>query len=266
MKYLVVLALAALSQIGGFPSGHPRASLHDAPPRLSDDHLARSTTSTPFGVGERLAYDVQLGPLPVGEGSMEVLSVETMRGRKAWHTRFQVHGAIPFYRVDDLLESWMDVESLSSMRFVQDFDENGKTRERHYEVYPERAVYQEKDSTERQSVSNPLDEGAFLYFLRTIPLEVGRTYEFPRYFKPDRNPVILKVLRRESVTVAVGTFNALVIQPIIKTRGMFSEQGEALIWLSDDPKRIIVQLKSQTTIGPLNLVLKSYRPPTSTNP
>jgi hypothetical protein len=47
---------------------------------------------------------------------------------------------------------------------------------------------------------------------------------------------------------------------------MFSEQGEALLWLSDDKNRIIVQLKSQTKLGPLNLVLKSYRPPTSPNP
>ena len=242
MKSLAVLVLAAL--------GH--AAVVDVP--------------VPFGVGERLAYDVELGPLPVGEGSMEVLGIESIRGRKAWHTRFQVHGGIPFYRVDDLLESWIDVEKVNSLRFVQDFDENGRTRERQYDLFPERAVYRERDSTERPSVSDPLDEGAFLYFLRTLALEVGRTYEFPRYFKPDRNPVILKVLRRERVSVPAGSFDAFVIQPVLKVKGLFSEQGDALIWLSDDKNRIIVQLKSQTKFGPLNLFLKSYRPPTGTNP
>ena len=43
---------------------------------------------------------------------------------------------------------------------------------------------------------------SFLYFLRTIPLDVGETYTFDRYFRPDRNPVTIKVLRTERIRVA----------------------------------------------------------------
>ncbi|HMN10287.1 MAG TPA: DUF3108 domain-containing protein [Gemmatimonadaceae bacterium] len=218
----------------------------------------------PFAVGERLTYEVRFGALRVGRGSMEVLDTVTLRGRPAWHTRFRVRGGIPFYRVDDILESWIDREAFNSLRFVQDFDEGGRTRERRYEIYPERAVFQEGDKPEEASVSNPLDDGSFLYFIRTIPLEVGRTYEFHRYFRPDRNPVIVRVLGRERITVPAGTFDALVIQPIIKSKGIFSENGQARIWLSDDTSRIMVQMKSRTRIGSLNLYLQSHRaPPTS---
>jgi hypothetical protein len=107
-----------------------------------------------------------------------------------------------------------------------------------------------------------MDEGAFLYFIRTIPLEVGKTYDFHRYFIPDRNPVRIRVLRKERVTVPAGTFNAIVIQPVIKTRGIFSEKGQAEVWLSDDPTRILLQVKSKLSFGSLNLYLKSYTPPT----
>jgi hypothetical protein len=91
---------------------------------------------------------------------------------------------------------------------------------------------------------------------------VGQTYDFNRYFVPDRNPVRIRVLRKERVTVPAGTFNAIVIQPVIKTRGIFSENGQAEVWLSDDPSRILLQLKSKLSFGSLNLYLKSYTPPT----
>lgn len=213
----------------------------------------------PFGVGERLVYDVKFGAIKVGQGSMEVLDTVSLRGRPAWHTRFRVRGGIPFYRVDDVLESWIDRFEFNSLRFVQDFEEGGKNRERRYEIFPERSAFQENDKAEETSVDRPLDDGSFLYFIRTIPLEVGQTYEFRRYFRPDRNPVVVKVLGRERITVPAGTFQTLVLQPIIKSKGIFSENGQARIWLSDDSTRIMVQMKSRTKIGSLNLYLKSHR-------
>ncbi|HEU4879039.1 MAG TPA: DUF3108 domain-containing protein, partial [Gemmatimonadaceae bacterium] len=60
-----------------------------------------------------------------------------------------------------------------------------------------------------------------------------------------------------------GTFNAIVVQPIIKTKGIFSEKGQAEVWLSDDSARMLLQVKSKLSFGSLNLFLKSYTPPTS---
>ncbi|HEX4932990.1 MAG TPA: DUF3108 domain-containing protein [Gemmatimonadaceae bacterium] len=240
-------AVAAQSASGGAAGQGPPASTGPA--------------NVPFGVGERLVYEVKFGAIRVGTGSMEVLDTVTLRGRPAWHTRFRVRGGVPFYRVDDVLESWIDRAEFNSLRFVQDFDEGGRERERRYEIYPERAMFQENDKPEETSVSNPLDDGSFLYFVRTIPLEVGKTYEFHRYFRPDRNPVIVKVVARERITVPAGTYETLVIQPIIKSKGIFSENGRARIWLSDDADRIMVQMKSRTKIGSLNLYLQSHRPP-----
>jgi hypothetical protein len=64
------------------------------------------------------------------------------------------------------------------------------------------------------------------------------------------------------VTVPAGTFNAIVVQPIIKTKGIFSEKGQAEVWLSDDSVRMLLQVKSKLSFGSLNLFLKSYTPAT----
>ena len=217
----------------------------------------------PFGPGERMEYDVKFGALRVGNAHMEVVALDNVRGRPAWHTAFWVQGGNFLYRVNDVYESWMDAETLSSLRFVQELEEGGKDTERKFEIYPERSVFiqtSKKPAKEEPSVSQPLDDGSFLYFIRTIPLVVGQTYDFNRYFRPDRNPVRIRVLRKERVTVPAGTFDAIVVQPVIKTKGIFSENGHAEIWLTDDDRHIMLQLKSKLSFGSLNLYLKSYFP------
>ena len=220
---------------------------------------ATTPAVVPFASGEHLDYDVKFGFLHVGSGSMEVAGVDSVRGRAAWHTVFQVHGGTLFYKVNDRLESWIDVNNLVSLRHWQELSEGRRDRERKFEIMPERGVVLEEGKPEAPTVPDPLDDGAFLYFVRTIPLEVGKTYEFDRYFRPDRNPVTIRVLRREHISVPAGEFDAIVLQPIIKTKGIFSEGGHAEIWLSDDSNRIMLQMKSKLPFGSLNLYLTSYR-------
>jgi len=223
---------------------------------------APSGANHPFGVGEKLTFDVRFGPLKVGTSTMEVREISHIRGRAAYKTYFRVQGGTFFYKVDDVLQSWIDTETLSSLRFVQSLEEGSRQRERHFEIYPARSVYVEvtKSPQEHPSVSNPLDDASFLYFIRTIPLEVGQSYEFNRYFRPDRNPVKVRVMRRERIVVPAGTFNAIVVRPTIKAKGIFAENGEAELWLSDDERRMVLQLKTKVSFGTLNLFLRSYTP------
>jgi hypothetical protein len=233
---------------------------------------ARDTVTSPrprrwsFGVGERLDYDVRFGGVRVGAGYIEVDGFQEVRGRDVYHTVFRVHGGTLFFKVDDRFDSWIDASIFASVRFKQDQNEGGRDRERLYEIFPDRAIYTDETGKEFPSVSEPLDEGSFLYFVRSVPLEVGREYEFNRYFKPDRNPVRIKVLRRERVKVPAGTFDAVVLQPVIKTRGLFSEDGHAEVWISDDPRRLLLQMRTRFAGFRLSLHLTGYRPPPGAQP
>ncbi len=220
--------------------------------------------SVPYAVGERMEYTVYFGKLKVGNGFMEVADVQDVRGRDTWHTTFELHGGVRFlYRVDDTFESWIDRRTGNSLRFRKDQNEGRRDVERIYNFFPERGIFIEDGDTAEVSVHEPLDDAAFLYFIRTIPLAVGETYSFNRYFKPDRNPVTIRVLRKERISVPAGEFDAIVIQPIIKTPGIFSENGRAEVWLSDDRNRIMLQMKSGLSFGSINLFLTSYRPATA---
>lgn len=215
----------------------------------------------PFAPGEKLTFDVKFGPLRVGSAVLEVRGIEQVRGTSAWHTRFTVRGSALGVKVNDLYESWFDVTTLSSLRHLQDVDEGPYERKRTFEIFPDRRVYVEqvegKEPREAASVALPLDDGSFIYFIRAMPeLEVGKTYTFENYFRPDRNPVRITVLRRERIEVPAGKFDAIVLRPSIKTKGIFSEGGNAELWLAADSTRTLLQLKSKLAFGSLNLYLR----------
>jgi hypothetical protein len=222
-----------------------------------------SQMSVPFSVGEEAQYDVKFGALKVGSASTRVDGVENVRGISAWHTVFRLKGGTFFYHVDDVFESWIDRNTFSSLRFYQTQQEGSSDRQKRYEIYPDRGMYTEMDKKpprDHAGVKDPLDDGSFLFFVRTLPLEVGHTYESNRYFRPDRNPIRVRVLRKETIEVPAGKFDCVVLQPVIKTQGIFSENGNAEVWLSDDSRHVLVQLKSKLSFGSINLYLRSYKP------
>jgi hypothetical protein len=219
-----------------------------------------STKPMPFGVGERMEYVAKIGFQHVGRGSMETVGIEDIRGKQAVHTRFQLKGRALFYSANYLLESWVDQATFTSLRFTQDNDDDASEKDKVYEIFPDRQMYQVNSGPELPSVADPLDEGALLYFVRTMDLEVGKTYTLNRYFRPDRNPVIVKVIKHETVTLPAGKYNTIVIQPIIKSKGIFSEKGQALIWLSDDKDRVMVQMRVRLSVATINLQLTKHIP------
>ena len=191
---------------------------------------------------------------------MLLAGTDTVRGHTAWRAIFTISGGTFFYHVRDSTVSWFDTATLFSLRFFQHIREGRYHADRDYAIYPERSSYARLDKPEVPSVHEPLDDASFLYFLRSIPLEVGRTYTFNRYFQPEGNPIIIHVLRRERVTVPAGTFNAIVVQPQITTPGIFSQKGHAEVWLADDSTHTMLQLKSGLSFGSLNLYLTAYSP------
>ncbi len=238
--------------------------------RMPDSLATTEPPDVPFGPGEDLYYQVKLGIFSVGEANLRVLPEDTVRGRRTYPVELAINGSAFFGRakVRDLFQSWMDVYTLSSLRFRKDQHELSYKSKKWYEIYPERQEWDRAEPDIDESgptISElPLDEIAFLFFIRTLDLEVGKEYTFDHYFKEDGNPVVLRVLRREVKEVPAGTFRTIVVQPIIQTDGLFSEGGEAEVYLTDDDEKHIVHLRSSIPVmGSLTLNLRQIADPSS---
>ncbi len=199
-----------------------------------------------FRVGEKLLYEVRWGFVALGTAEMQVVGIDTIRGEAAAHVQIRIRGSNYLYRMDNRMDSWIALRDTTSRRFTQDNNENGKQRHAWYDIFPDSGYYREKgvDSL-RPTVKQPLDDASFFYYLRTLVLEPGKRYDIARYFRPDRNPVTIDTISIDTLDVPAGKFPSLVFQPIIKGGGILKETSEARMWLSNDDRRIMVQLKSK---------------------
>ena len=226
-------------------------------PGTSGSHPA---PAVPFTVGERFSFGARYGIFSVGSAAMEVMGIDTVHGVETVHIRFRITGGALWYHLDQTIESWVGRYDFRSRRYSSIQDERGHHRENRYEIYPDSGFYREvgRDTT-FATVVEPLDDAAFLYWIRTVPLQVGKKCEYARYFRPDRNPVILEVLGRERVSVAGKKWQAIVVRPKIpRGRGIFAEKSETRIWLSDDAQRVVLAIQSNFSFGQVTLKLKDY--------
>lgn len=216
-----------------------------------------------FSVGERAEYDVRYGFIRAGTSALSVVGIDTVRGRDAYHFRLTLAAGVNLllykYSARDTMQSWVDTATFQSLRFTQDQFDGGRVRKKRYEIFPERRSFSDGEDDEQPSVADPLDDISFLYYVRRQNLSVGTTTEIPRHFKPASNPVILKVLRKDTIQAAGRTWNTIVVRPLIKTSTMFSN-GEGQVWLSDDSAHVIVQINAKLSVGSITMTLKSYQP------
>jgi hypothetical protein len=232
-------------------------------PGVARGQTRDSATAGPRAwVGEHLQYDARFGVLPLGGATLEVAGLDTLRGTQTLHIRFVVDGGNFLYQLHNVWDSWVAVDDFTSRRFVQDHEEGGRKYRNVYDIYPDSGFYRQEgvDSTLPTSPL-PLDDAAFFYFVRTIPLVEGERYEFDRYFKPDRNPVVLEVIGRDTVDVPAGRFDCLVVRPLIKGGGIFREKADGRLWISNDDRRLVVQIKSRVYFGSLTFRLTKITEP-----
>jgi hypothetical protein len=220
--------------------------------------------AVPWGPGERAEYELVTGVFgSVGSGFLEVPGIETVRGHETYHIQLGVSGSVLFgaFKLEDRFQTWMDVNSLVARRFQKNQIEDEFVRNRTYEFYPENLTWHwvERDRSGFLPSKQPLDEVSMLYLVRTLPLRVGDSYTFNRYFKSEDNPVRIEVVRKERVKVPAGEFDTIVVRPIIKTDGIFGEESELEVYFTDDERRVLVLMKSKAPwVRSLTLKLTSY--------
>jgi hypothetical protein len=204
----------------------------------------------PFAVGETLRYDAKLGYFSVGTASVSVARMVKERGADAFEFTASGQGGPPGWRVAYDLTSHVGAAEFHSLRFHRRLMQGGKTEEHGYVIVPDSARYREEGVPgEWVAPAEPLDELAFLYFLRAAPLKVGKSYSLQRYFKTGYNPIQVRVTGREAVPMADGSSaNCLAVE--VTSRGQTMRA-----WFTDDQRRLPAQLELPLPFGSVTLSL-----------
>jgi hypothetical protein len=214
----------------------------------------------PFGVGERLKFEIKYGFISAGTATLGIPETVTERGYECYRIVSLAESNSffsAFFTVRDVAESYLDTRELVPRRFEKRLRE-GNFRahdivlfdhDRHVALYPKRGDRLVPISVGAQDILSSL------YYVRMMDLTVGRSTFIDNHADRKNYPLEIKVLRKERVKVPVGRFDCLVVEPVMRGAGLFSHQGRLTVWLTDDAARIPVLMKSKIMVGSITAVL-----------
>jgi hypothetical protein len=226
---------------------------------------AMATAPVPFAVGESFEYGAYYSPIAilgsVGNVSMTVSTIDTVRGVPSWHFTMTSNISAPFYKARSRLESWTSVKDFVGRRFIHFVNEQGKQyADEDIQIHADSGYYRNRSDTVVTGVPrDALDDLAFIYHIRTLDFKESGTYNMPRYFRPGHNAVQVTVLGHDTLDMPDGSRRRCwVVHLRMEDGGMFAESSHAKVWFSDDGVRIPVQIQSdvKTIGGHVSLKLK----------
>lgn len=109
--------------------------------------------------------------------------------------------------------------------------------------------------TKRMGVPNLFDLQTALLHVRSQPLAVGSTSRIAVFPAKDAYLVTATVARRERITIAAGSFNAIALNVQLSKIGRESKLvpyrkfKTATVWLSDDGDRLLLRAEAEVFVG-----------------
>lgn len=233
------------------------------PPPSPPPFTYRKIQNNAFGVGERLAFSVNFGFINAGDAVMSIPSYDTVGGRRCYRVEFSVNSLQSFawvYKVEDHYLTFIDAESIAPLKFEQHIREG--TYRRDFVAQFDQARHIAKTTEGEYPIPEYVhDIMSAFYFVRTIdftgyvPGEQTTLYNF---YKDKSYELVIRFLGRQELEVEAGTFNTVVVEPLVREGGLFKSEGRIVIWLSDDDRKIPVRVNTKVVIGSIDVELTSY--------
>lgn len=227
--------------------------------------VSRKVANSTWGVGERLTFSLDYSFYTAGTATMTVERKEQANGALCYriHTTAESNEFISkFYKVRDNIYSYIDVEGLFSRRFEKKLREGNYKSDRYVDFYHDRliALNTKKAYAVRVIPLYIQDILSALYIIRTFDLRVGKKETVEVYADGKVYPLIVEVHKIEEIKVPAGTFRCLLIEPILKSEGIFRQKGKLKIWMTDDKRKLPVKMTSKVVIGSFGVNLRDYVP------
>jgi hypothetical protein len=208
------------------------------------------STELPFTIGERLTYQVSVEKAgKVGKATMWIEGPITVRGTRTYLLRFDSRIKVAFVSGVSRSSSWFDPRRGSSLRYFK-HERNPLTHhDESVDMYPDEKRWTGAAGLTGTSPDNlPLDELSFMYFIRTLPLTPGAVHSFDRHFDVARNPIAVRMVRREIIPTPMGELRTFLVEMRVRDPRHYKGEGVIRIHLTDDACRIPARIQSQMPI------------------
>jgi hypothetical protein len=222
-----------------------------------------SVHASPYKEHEKFVYDLTWAGIKAGTASLE--SRNNGGKIKLISTAQSAKRVSVFYTVNDRAESVVSQDpNRSSLGLPASYrlrlreGKHRKDKEVIFDHEKNRAKYIDHLENEYKEIDVPplvFDPISSFFYLRTLKLVVGEPVYITLFDSKKVYNVEVQVLRREKVTIPQGTFDTIVVKPLMKSEGIFYRKGEIFIWLTDDARHIPVKMQTKIKIGSITASL-----------
>ncbi len=227
-----------------------------------------SLPAPPFGVGERLVFSINYGKINAGEGVLEVARMVEFQGMPCYRIESTASSNRFFsgiYKVRDKVISYIDEEGLFSRYFMKRLREGTYRKTVEMEFDHERGFAVYHDGREFEVPAGVHDVLSAFYYVRTLDLEVGRDVFLSAHSSRETYDMRVIVHSRQEVEIGLGRFDCFVIQPVMVGEGIFKHEGDLMIYLTADERRMPVLVKSKLPVGSVSVELTEFTPAPETS-
>lgn len=223
----------------------------------------RTIENKAFRVGEKLTFDVKYGFVTAGVAEFSIPKITKLAGRETYNVVFRVNSVPafdPFYKVRDRYETFIDVEGIFPWRFEQHIREGGYSRD--FSAFFDQRKGKAKTSEGQYDIPPYVNDIVSAFYLaRTFDysrMKVGDKILLENFYKDKVYPLEVVFHGKEKVTVAAGTFDCIILEPLAKEGGLFKSEGNMLLWITDDEIKMPVKVKTKVIIGSIDAELSAY--------
>ena len=238
------------------------------PSSLPQSKPAAVAPAAPFPSRETLTYSVEWRLIYAGDARL-TLEPKASTGQQAWESKLHIESGglvSKLYKLEDNYEIEMEDQFCTNSTSLNALE---RTKHRETKVVYDRtkgkANYVERDLlknsiTKTSEIDIPgcvTDIIGGLYKLRTLKLEPGQSGQLSWSDGKKSVSARVEAQQREQIKTKAGTFNTIRYEAYVFNGALFARKAELQIWLTDDARRLPVQIRARMgfPIGSITLEL-----------
>ncbi|MDE0146625.1 MAG: DUF3108 domain-containing protein [Nitrospira sp.] len=216
---------------------------------------------------EDFRYAISLWGMPAGHATMAteaLVAADGVPARRLVTTIRSNDFISAFFPVRNHVDSLVDLRSMLPSRLVFQRREGG--RHERFAVTFDRVANQVtvlKDGKPSVHDVPPGTHGPLscLYFLRTMPnLEPGSSVYLDIHHDRKNYKVEVKIESIESISGSWGEVETIRLLVIMPFRGIFLNEGNIRIWVTNTPERVPVMMEARVVVGSAKAVIEGWVP------
>ncbi len=260
------------------PANPPKEIMRTDDGRLTHPwYFMQVSTCTPEGkaplwFGEELNYKISWAFITAGEATIKAEKI-LYNGKEYAYQIETLAKSYPvidkMFKVRDINMSWIKSDLSKSLGYWQSVREGSYKRDEWlnfdyqnntYNMYKQNKKGELYKFTTPFTGTTVFDVLSALYYVRNPKISLQDTVYFDIVNVNKQYPLKVIVHGKEKVKTKAGTFNCIVVEPMISGESIFVVKGKSLkVWLTDDEYRLPVKMAVEVFIGSVKAELYSYK-------